>query len=145
ELTEWGYELEPITLRLGRWGARSPGHPAGDQLSASSLILSLRTNFDADAAGEAAVRLGLVMNREQFHAQVSRGTLTAGRGHGPGDGAPDAVVEAAPMTWAGLLYGELKLVDAVDAGEVTIDGDNTAVERFLTWFALPETAAVGSA
>src|SRR5215213_1670346 len=24
ELTEWGRELEPILLQLGRWGARSP-------------------------------------------------------------------------------------------------------------------------
>src|SRR5829696_7206603 len=24
ELTEWGMELEPVIVRLGRWGARSP-------------------------------------------------------------------------------------------------------------------------
>src|ERR1700744_6010614 len=24
ELTEWGYELGPILIELGRWGARSP-------------------------------------------------------------------------------------------------------------------------
>ena len=142
ELTEWGRQLEPIILQLGRWGARSPGHPAGDHLSASSLILSLRTNFDAEAAGDADVRLGLVMNRERFHAGVRDGALTTGRGDDSGDGTPDAVVDATPMTWAQLLYGERKLIDAVDAGEVTVDGDTDTVERFLTWFTLPETAEV---
>ena len=29
ELTEWGRELEPAVLALGRWGARSPHFPAG--------------------------------------------------------------------------------------------------------------------
>src|SRR3954468_17812802 len=27
ELTPWGYDLEPIVLALGRWGARSPALP----------------------------------------------------------------------------------------------------------------------
>ena len=29
ELTDWGLELEPLVLSLGRWGARSPA-PPGD-------------------------------------------------------------------------------------------------------------------
>src|SRR5215213_11249135 len=27
ELTEWGMELEPVVVSLGRWGARSPSKP----------------------------------------------------------------------------------------------------------------------
>ena len=27
ELTEWGRELEPVLVALGRWGARAPLHP----------------------------------------------------------------------------------------------------------------------
>ena len=29
ELTDWGLELEPVVISLGRWGARSPT-PPGD-------------------------------------------------------------------------------------------------------------------
>src|SRR6187431_3359076 len=30
ELTDWGRELHPILLQLGRWGARALHRPAGD-------------------------------------------------------------------------------------------------------------------
>lgn len=140
ELTAWGYELEPGILQLAHWAARSPGHPAGDHLSASALILSLRTNFDPAAAGDGDVSLELPMGGERFHARVSEGTLTTGRGPADVSRGHDARVEAAPMTWAWLLYGGRGLAEAVSAGEVTLTGDAASVERFLSWFALPETA-----
>src|SRR3954449_5481225 len=40
ELTEWGYESEPIFQALGRWAARSPTHDPSLPLSAVSLFLS---------------------------------------------------------------------------------------------------------
>lgn len=144
ELTDWGWQLEPVVLQLGRWGARSPGHPAGDHLSAVSLILSLRTNFDADSATDAEVLLELVMNGERFHAHVTRGTLTTGRGPGEGPRSPDAVVTAQPMTLAVLLYGTHDPADAVQSDDITISGDTAPVAEFLTRFELPETAEIGS-
>ena len=42
ELTEWGEELEPVIVRLGRWGARSPSKPYDAALGVDSLILSFR-------------------------------------------------------------------------------------------------------
>ena len=53
ELTEWGYESEPIFQALGRWGARSPGHDPSLPLSAASLLLSLRTMLDPGPGGRA--------------------------------------------------------------------------------------------
>src|SRR3954463_4340595 len=50
ELTEWGMELEPVIVRLGRWGARSPSKPRDAKLGIDSLILSFRTMFDPFAA-----------------------------------------------------------------------------------------------
>src|SRR5919201_5435813 len=52
ELTEWGSELEPVIMELGRWGARSPSRPCDAGMSIDSLILALRTTFDPDAAGD---------------------------------------------------------------------------------------------
>src|ERR671927_1551198 len=49
ELTEWGMELEPVVVSLGRWGARSRSKPRAP-LGVDSLILSLRTMFDPRAA-----------------------------------------------------------------------------------------------
>src|ERR671914_2996773 len=50
ELTDWGLELEPVVISLGRWGARSPSKPCDARLGVDSLILSLRTMFNPLAA-----------------------------------------------------------------------------------------------
>src|SRR5579864_4778053 len=49
ELTDWGLDLQPVVLALGRWGSRSPLIPAAD-LSVDALILALQTMFDSRAA-----------------------------------------------------------------------------------------------
>src|SRR6187399_951996 len=46
ELTDWGYESEPIFQVLGRWASRSPAHDPSLPFSAASLLLSLRTMLD---------------------------------------------------------------------------------------------------
>jgi DNA-binding HxlR family transcriptional regulator len=95
ELTDWGLELEPVIVRLGRWGARSPSRPRDAGLSVDSLILSCRTMFD------------------------------------PRD----------PATLAALVYNGRPLAEARRSGDVEIEGDESAVERFLGLFPLPEPAA----
>src|ERR671933_478014 len=40
ELTEWGEELEPVIIRLGGWGARSPSRPHEAKQGIDSLIPS---------------------------------------------------------------------------------------------------------
>ena len=50
ELTARGRALEPILLDLGRWGSLQPMTTCGE-LSASALLVALKTVFDpADAA-----------------------------------------------------------------------------------------------
>src|SRR4051812_18446476 len=51
ELTEWGQELEPLVLGLGRWGSRAPV-PGGDaELGTDAFVIALKTLFDPAAAG----------------------------------------------------------------------------------------------
>ena len=52
ELTDWARELEPVMQLLGRWAARDPNHRKDLHFGVTSLILSLRTNFDAALAEE---------------------------------------------------------------------------------------------
>ena len=56
ELTDWGRELHPILLQLGRWGARSLHRPTGD-LSVDALMLALETTFVPDERGRHAREL----------------------------------------------------------------------------------------
>lgn len=50
ELTNWGMELEPVVISLGRWGACSSSKPCDAELGIDSRILSFRTMFDPRAA-----------------------------------------------------------------------------------------------
>jgi DNA-binding HxlR family transcriptional regulator len=134
ELTAWGEELEPVIIRLGRWGARSPSKPADAPLGVDSLILSLRTMFDPVAAGDLEATYELIMGEDRFSAEVSRGDFEVVRGSAE---HPDAIVEADSNSLAGLIYGGLSLSEALRSGEVKIEGDEEAVEHFLELFPCP--------
>src|SRR5215216_1971754 len=123
ELTAWGEELEPVIIRLGRWGARSPSKPADAPLGVDSLILSLRTMFDPGAAGALEASYELILGEDRFSAEVSRGDFEVVRG---GAERPDAIVEADSNSLAGLIYGGLSLSEALRSGEVKIEGDEAA-------------------
>src|SRR5918994_1124620 len=73
ELTEWGEELEPVIVRLGRWGARSPSKPRDAALGVDSLVLSFRTMFDPRAAGGLRADYELRFGEDRFRAVVEDG------------------------------------------------------------------------
>lgn len=136
ELTEWGAELEPLICGLARWAFRSPVKPLADNLSVTSLVLSLRTNFDAEAAGAAPLVVRLVVARESFRAVLGDGGFTITRWDTVGE--PDATVEAdRPISMAALIYGGR---DRIPEDAVKITGDPEAAERFLRSFTLPPQA-----
>jgi DNA-binding HxlR family transcriptional regulator len=139
ELTDWGKELEPIICQLGRWGARSPSHVVDAFISTTSVVLSLRTNFDPPAAAGLTATYELRLGEERLTARVDDGRFEVRRGSAE---RPDAIVQTAPMTLAAVLYGGRDLTEAVDAGDVTVTGDRAAVERFVTVFRLPTPVTV---
>jgi DNA-binding HxlR family transcriptional regulator len=139
ELTDWGEELEPVIIRLGRWGARSPLRDDDASLGVDSLILSFRTMFDPGAAEGLEASYELRMGEDRFRAEVTGGSFEVERG---GAEWPDATIEAGSATLAGLVYGDLSLAEALRSRDVKVEGDQAAVERFLTLFPLPETAAL---
>jgi len=138
ELTDWGMELEPVIIRLGRWGTRSPSRPRDAQLGVDSLILSFRTMFDPRAADGLNARYELRLGEESFRAEVAEGRFEVARG---GTVRPDAIIEADPATLAALVYEGRGLAEALRSGDIKIDGERDAVERFLMLFPLPEPAA----
>jgi hypothetical protein len=66
ELTEWVQELEPVIIRLGRWGARSPSKPRDAALGVDSLVLSFRTMFDPHAADALKTSYELRLGEDVF-------------------------------------------------------------------------------
>jgi DNA-binding HxlR family transcriptional regulator/putative sterol carrier protein len=137
ELTDWGLDLEPVIVRLGRWGARSPLKPRDAQLGVDSLILSFRTMFDARAAEGLGASYELRLGEDRFRAEVADGHFEVVRGVAE---RPDAIIETDSNTLAALVYDDRQLAEALRSGDLKIEGDESAVERFLGLFPLPDPA-----
>lgn len=136
ELSEWGMELEPVVMSLGRWAARSPSKPQAG-LGADSLILSFRTMFDAKAAEGLHATIQLNIGEDRFHARIARGHMELIRG--TIDHA-DVTIEADADSLTGVVYAGRKFTDAVRAGELKVEGDKAVAKRFVALFPLPTIA-----
>lgn len=139
ELTDWARELEPVMQLLGRWAARDPHHRKDLHFGVTSLILSLRTNFDPALADGVNLTVEVRANDEPYVARVARRKLTIT----PGEAVdPDATISADPRVFASVVYGGRPLTDALATGEMRVSGDQSAAEQFLSLYTLPP--AVGA-
>ena len=137
ELTDWGRELETVVAAIGRWGVRSPWRSEEDEIGVDGLMVSFKTMFDPEAAGDLDARYEVVLGDQGFGLEVEDGSIRVYRG-APAD--PDARIDADVDTLAALVYEDGDLGEALRAGDVEIEGDRSAVERLMGLFRLPEPA-----
>jgi DNA-binding HxlR family transcriptional regulator len=142
QLTDYGRELEPIVLALGRWGFRSMGEPKDDEIvTADSMTMALRTAFQAELATQSLdfqMRVGTV----ELRGQVTSGELsvvqTGPPGPPVGGSLPGGEPELQFVTDPGirhLMAGTLTPAEAVRQEVVTIlKGDLKLLERFTELF-----------
>jgi DNA-binding HxlR family transcriptional regulator/putative sterol carrier protein len=138
ELTPWGAELAPIVVELARWASRSPGMRYDALLGTDSLVLSLITLFDGPGSAGLDAKIALRLGDEEFELRVGGGALTVTRGEVD---HPDAVLDADQTTLLSLLRTDRALDDALDGGQLRLEGDRTVVEKFRRLFPLPEPVA----
>lgn len=134
ELTSWGQELEPVILGFGQWAARSPGFFPDCALSATSLMLSFKAMFRPERAEGLDAAYELVLGPEIFAVRVRGNCLDIRR---DGAGGADVTVESGPNTMASVIYGGRPLDEALQAGEMSYQGNRPLLERFLRLFSLP--------
>jgi DNA-binding HxlR family transcriptional regulator len=140
ELTNWARELEPVMQLLGRWASRDPHHRKDLHFGVTSLILSLRTNFDAARADGVNLTVEVRANDESYVARVARRKLTIA----PGEAIdPDATISGEPRMFASVIYGGRPFADALATGELRVAGDQTAAEQFLSLYTLPPIVGAG--
>ena len=139
ELTEWGYESEPIFQALGRWAARSPSHNPALPFSAASFFLSLRTMLDAERAKGVAGRIGFCLGEETFLAHLADGKIEIARGSIEG---ADLVLTGTPPVLAGAIYGGQPLEVLEQAGVLQVEGDRALAKTFTGLFPLPAKASL---
>ncbi|MBV9881724.1 MAG: transcriptional regulator [Sphingomonadaceae bacterium] len=137
ELTEWGYEAEPIVQVMGRWATRSPAHDPTMPLSATSLMLSFRTMGDRARMQGLKARIGFVIGAETFLVTIGDGAMTAERGSVAGT---DLVFTGTAPAIAGAVYGGVP-IEALEAeGALKVEGDRKLAAKFVTLFPLPPKA-----
>ena len=133
ELTEWGRDLEPVILALGRWGSRATPVPAGE-LSVDALMVALQTTFDAPASEGLRALVELRLGHDRFRVQVARKRLEISRG--PAEGC-DAAITTDASTLRQLCFAKLEPARAVRSGDAVIGGDEAVAARFFTLFRRP--------
>jgi len=137
ELTDWGYEAEPIIQELGRWATRSPGHDPSLPLSATSLMLSFRTMQSPERVGGLTATVGFRIGDQEFVARIGGGRVQTERGEAAG---ADVLFSGAPEAIAAAVYGGVPFDALAAAGALKIEGDEALARRFATLFPLPDQA-----
>jgi DNA-binding HxlR family transcriptional regulator len=142
ELTDWGRELEPAVVALGRWGAQSPFLRPDGPLGADSIMLGLRTFFDPAAAAGLQVTCQIIVGEYGFTVRVAGGEIEVLRGEGL---HPDASLETDVEVLSRLLDGSESLTAATRAGRARVTGDAAPIERLLDAVKLPPARATPAA
>jgi DNA-binding HxlR family transcriptional regulator len=125
ELTEWGRELEPVLLHLGRWGALAP-LPEGGRLGVDSMMLSIKAAYDPMSEGVHQEAYEIRIDDETFTAEVANGRLDLRRGHVE---HPAATATATAESLRTIISGQVAIADAVHDGTLVLAGSPTSVQH----------------
>src|SRR3954470_13558680 len=128
ELTDWGRELEPAVLALGRWASHSPSFPVGAVMGPDSLVLALKTTFQPQKAGGVDARYELWLGEIPYELRVRDGVFEAERGEAASAGA---TIRSDPDELAGVVFGGKPFGTAVKSGAIQLEGDRRSVSALF--------------
>lgn len=133
-LTDYGRELDEIVLAIGRWGARMLGDPRPEEIvTTDSLVMAMRATFQREAAKGVTVSYQMTIGDVVLHMCVDDGELTVGAGP-----LADADLVFEPgMALKGMMNGHMTGAEAIETGEVTMDGDPVLLDLFGRLFRIP--------
>jgi DNA-binding HxlR family transcriptional regulator len=127
ELTPWGAGLEEIVVGFARWAHDSPRMRYDLPLGTDSLMLSVKTLFDGQAAADLQATIALNLDDEPFWIRISDGNLTMARG---GIESPDVTLDTDNATLLSLMQTNRSIDDALAAGQLRLTGDRAVADRF---------------
>jgi DNA-binding HxlR family transcriptional regulator len=129
ELTEYGRELEPVLLALGRWGAKTIGDPTPDQSVQSEWFgVGLKAYFQPEAAVDVDATIAMRFEGGGLTVRLDAGDLSVTTT--PTDTADLTLTAADPGVVAGFLAGR------VPAKAVSPEGDLVLLQRLPAIFPL---------
>src|SRR5215207_935444 len=119
ELTDYGYQLEPVLLALGRWGSRTP-MTSNAELSLDALMVALKTRFEPAAAADLRATFVFRLDDDQFRVGVRNGQLDIARGNAEqatASGKTDAA------TLRSLVFRGRPVAEAIASRDLIHEGD----------------------
>jgi hypothetical protein len=128
ELTDWGYQLEPIVLAIGRWAGTSPLRDQDGWFSPDALMLHLKARSDGDSELPPG-RYQLRLADHSYAIVVDQTTTSIGRGELEN---PDATIESDLKTLTAVIKRREPFDRAVQEGSLLVHGDHDAVNHLLT-------------
>ncbi|MFG1862501.1 winged helix-turn-helix transcriptional regulator [Microbispora bryophytorum] len=126
ELTEWGHDLEPILVHLGRWGRHSPLKETTTPLGTDSLMLAVKSHLEPGQLGDLDATFLVDVGGDVFTLRVSGGELAIRRGE---PDQQDAALRTDPAVLKALVIDGTPLDQAGEPLEIT--GDRAAFQRLL--------------
>jgi alkyl sulfatase BDS1-like metallo-beta-lactamase superfamily hydrolase len=105
-------------------------------------MLSLKTLFDAHAAGDLDATIALHIGNERFGIRIVDGEITIARIEVD---TPNAILDTDQETLLSLLRTDRPVDDALDSGQLRLSGDRALVDRFLNLFPASEQRPVARA
>ncbi len=133
ELTDYGRDLEPALIALGRWGARTLAEPRpGELVTAEAVAMSFRTAYRPEAAGGVTAGYEVRMGDFTLRLQITDGELMVGIGP---HSAPDLVIERLtghPVRE--LMSGARSPNELLHDGSMRVEGDPALLSRFAEMF-----------
>ncbi|TMR15752.1 transcriptional regulator [Nonomuraea zeae] len=129
ELTEWGAELDPVIVALGRWGALAV-EPSAGPVSADSAMIRLRSLFSPQPERPWTATYELRLGRYPFTTRIADGRLVDMRRGEPHDRS-DAIIDSDPETLSRVLGDHEALAKAIAGGRLAITGDAKAGRRLF--------------
>jgi hypothetical protein len=128
--------LEPILLALGNWAGRVPLPAAQATLSATSVLLFLRTSAHPHPKAPATTSR-IELDDRVWTVRTAAGQVSVE----PGEPTQaDVYLRADPQTLNSLIDDPAALDAAVSDGSVVVAGDLSALRRLLQAVSTPSPA-----
>jgi DNA-binding HxlR family transcriptional regulator len=126
ELTDWGHQLQPILVQLGRWGRHAPAEQTTMALGTDSLMLALQSHLQPSRLRDLDATVLIDLGEDLFTLGVADGELTIQRGE---PSRWDVAVRTDTATFKALVIDGRSAGDLGDRLEIT--GDRDALQHLL--------------
>jgi DNA-binding HxlR family transcriptional regulator/putative sterol carrier protein len=136
DLTAKGMALEKAVLELGRWGSRLlPDSLEGPEMpSIGATALAIKAFFHPQQAQGVDETYELHLDDEVIQVQITGGQLHVTQGQAL---KADVVLYTRMPVFMDLFCGQITPEQAISAGLIRIEGDPSALSRFLSLSGVP--------